>query len=338
MTYPQPSPYPAPQPYPQQAPQPQAYAPQPMPPQQQYAPQPQQTPAVQYGPPQPMPQPQAQYAPQSPTQPAAPQVPAPGGNPFSKPKAGGPVEPRPRIKDLRGRLVAFRPTAFEPNAVNNLAGPGQAATQPRVTADVYIFDGGPLVFGGSPDYERKPTPHTHQVETPTMFTNMWITSTNIIRALTETPPGGVQQPAAGIVFGRIVRSEVGQNPWNLEEVPETSPEFAHCVQVFVSWQSGQAKPNVPVPLAQQPQQQAQQYGPPGLQGYPPAPQTQGYPPAPQPMMPQPQQQGAPDFPPPGPWQAVPDQYAALSPQDRVAVWQQAQAAQAMPQQGNPFAQ
>jgi hypothetical protein len=361
VTYP-PQPYPAPQPYPVPAapgyvPPASPYPSQPMAPQA-YAPQPQQAPQVQYGPPQPMPQPQQQYAPQASTQPAAQQVPAPGGNPFSKPKAGGPVEPRPRIKDLAGRLVAFRATAFEANAVNNLAGPNQDKTQPRVTADCYVFDGGTLVFGGSPDYERKPTPHTHQVETPTMFTNMWITSTNIIRALTETPPGGVQGPAAGIVFGRIVRSEVGQNPWNLEEVPETSPEFAHCVQVFVSWQSGQAKPNVPVPLAQaapspqQLQQQAtqqyqQQYGipapGPAELAYAAQQAPQPYPPQP---MPQPQQQyapqpvpqapqGAPDFPPPGPWQAVPQQYAALSPADRVAVWQQAQAQQAG---GNPFAQ
>jgi hypothetical protein len=307
-----------------------------------------------------------QYAPPAP-QPAAPvqSVPAPGTNPFQAPKIAA-ATLAPRIKDLAGRLVAFRPTLFEPEAPNNLAGPNQAKTQPRVTADCYVFDGGTLVFGGSPDYDKKPTPHTHQVEPPTMLPGMWITSENIVRALTETPVGGRQQITPGLVLGRIVRSQVGNMPWNLEPVDMAGPEVAHCAAIFAQWQSGQSKPNQPVPLAQaapsalqtqtanayqaqygipapNPAElayaaQQQQYAQPPAGFAPqPAPMPQYAPPAPAPM-PQPAAPaGVPPFPPAGAWAAVPEQYAALSDADKGAVWAAAGPPAASPV-GNPFAQ
>ncbi len=331
----------------QQQPQPQQYAPPapaaPVP--QQYAPQPQYAPPA----PQPMAPPVPQYAPPAP-QPAAPvaaAVPAPGTNPFQAPKIAA-ATLTPRVKDLAGRLVAFRPTLFEAEAPNNLAGPNQAKTQPRVTADCYVFDGGTLVFGGSPDYDKKPTPHTHQVEPPAMFPGMWITSENIIRALTETPPGGRQQITPGLVLGRIVRSQVGNMPWNLEPVDMSGPEVAHCAMIFAQWQSGQSTPNQPVPLAQTAPPPAYAYTPgsqyPGQPIQPPAapqpmapaPQPQYAPPAPMPA-PVPQPAAVPPFPPAGAWAAVPEQYAALSDGDKAAVWAAAGATAAAPA-GNPFAQ
>jgi hypothetical protein len=348
----------------QQQPAAPQYAP-PAAPAQQYA----QPPSAYAPAPQLMPQPQ-QYAPPAPAAPVQ-SVPAPGTNPFQAPRVAA-ATLTPRIKDLAGRLVAFRPTLFEPEAPNSLAGPNQAKTQPRVTADCYVFDGGTLVFGGSPDYDKKPTPHTHQVEPPTMLPGMWITSENIVRALTETPPGGRQQITPGLVLGRIVRSQVGNMPWNLEPVDMAGPEVAHCAAIFAQWQSGQSKPNQPVPLAQaappapNPLQamqvqaanayqaqygipapspaelayaaQQQQYAQPpaGFAPQPaPAPRSQYAPPAPMPQPAAPA--GVPPFPPAGAWAAVPEQYAALSDADKAAVWAAAGPQSAAPA-GNPFAQ
>lgn len=294
-------------------------------------------PSANYAPPVPQayaPAPTTQYAP-------PPQVPAPGSDPFRRQEKQV-AALTPRIQELAGRLVAFRATKFEPAVPNTLGKPGE--TQARVTADVYIFDGAPMVFGGSPDYSPKPTPHTHVVDMPTMFTGMWITKELLIRAMTETPVGGQQQPAAGIIIGRIGRSQhPGSNhPWIIEDVSETSPEYAAAVAVFVSWQSGQTKPNLPRPLAAQAPTAPTAYVDPstGLPVGSAAPMAVPAPvPVPQPMpapVPMPVD-AAPPFPPQvGPWAGLTDQYAALSPSDKAAVWGAAQATSVGV--GNPFSQ
>lgn len=155
------------------------------------------------------------------------------GSPFTNPIAPGAPDPAPRPRDLEGCLVAYSPTGFTAaGAEGNTTGVGTSEPRDRVTTDLLILDvprvprgahqptPGVVAFGGSPDWDQKPTPHYLQVAAPARFEGAWVSNGNIVRALA---PG--RQPLVGqMVLGRIVRSDVGQRPFNLVAVAGTPDE------------------------------------------------------------------------------------------------------------------
>lgn len=234
----------------------------------------------------------------------------PNTNPFTSPAAPGGGDPAPRPRDLAGCLVAYSPRIFTPaGAPGNTEGVGGAPPRDRVTTDLIILEtpNGPIMFGGSPEYEAKPTPHTHRVAGPARFSGAWVSNSNIVKALA---PGG--QPLVGqMVLGRIERSEIGNRPFNIVDVAGT-PDMDKAIYLWSQIQMGALPYNEPVPL----------------NGVAPAPANSvqyGAPAAPPPMPPaqHPLQQYAPQiapnsFPPP----ATPPAQAPVDP--AYAAWLAAQ--------------
>ena len=167
-----------------------------------------------------------------------------GSNPFIEPAAPGGGDPAPRPRDLEGALVAYHPTQFvAAGAPGNTTGLAGQEPRDRVTANLFVLEAPrPIVFGGSPEYEAKPTPHYLTVQAPARFKDVWISNANIVRALA---PGGV--PAGGIMLGRVVRSDIGNRPFNLESVKGT-PDEARMIELWSRLQMGAAVWNDPVPL------------------------------------------------------------------------------------------
>ena len=169
-------------------------------------------------------------------------------NPFSSPAAPGAGAPAPRPRDLEGCLVAYAPRVFTPaGAPGNTTGVGKSDPRDRVTTDVYLLEslpGRPVLFGGSPDYEADPKPHTHSITGPARWSGAWVSNTNIVKAL--APDG---HPLVGqMVLGRIARSEVGNKPFNLVDVAGT-PDMDKAIAIWSALQMGGATYNEPVPLA-----------------------------------------------------------------------------------------
>lgn len=130
---------------------------------------------------------------------------------------------RPAIRDMIGRVVVIRPTRLERD-VQNPTEPGK--TQDRITADVLVLDGGPMEFGGNLARHK---PLTMTVPTPFLVKAMYISNTNIVKAVEE-------QVGRGVVLGRItvgVASNPQQNPpFNLIKVDQSDPKYAAAVQVY----------------------------------------------------------------------------------------------------------
>jgi hypothetical protein len=168
-------------------------------------------------------------------------------NPFSSPAAPGAGAPAPRPRDLEGCLVAYAPRVFTPaGAPGNTTGVGKSDPRDRVTTDVYLLEsipGRPVLFGGSPDYEADPKPHTHTVTGPARWSGAWVSNSNIVKAL--APDG---HPLVGqMLLGRIARSEVGNKPWNLVDVAGT-PDMDKAIAIWSALQMGGATYNEPIPL------------------------------------------------------------------------------------------
>lgn len=190
-------------------------------------------------------------------------------NPFTNPTAPGAPDPAPRPRDLEGCLVAYAPREFTPaGAPGNEQGVGTSAPRDRVTTDVIILEipqnqrgphqpaPGLVCFGGSPEWDQQPTPHYLVVGAPARFEGAWISNSNIVRALA---PGG--KPLLGeMVLGRIVRSNVGQRPFNLESV-EGTPDMDRAVAIWSAIQMGQLAPQVPQPIPGAPVPAARQSTP-----------------------------------------------------------------------------
>ena len=169
-------------------------------------------------------------------------------NPFSSPAAPGAGAPAPRPRDLEGCLVAYAPRVFTPaGAPGNTTGVGKSEPRDRVTTDVYLLEsipGRPVLFGGSPDYEADPKPHTHSVVGPARWSGAWVSNSNIVKAL--APDG---HPLVGqMVLGRIARSEVGNKPFNLVDVAGT-PDMDKAIAIWSALQMGGAVYNEPTPLS-----------------------------------------------------------------------------------------
>jgi len=286
--------------YPQQYP-PQGYAPQP---QQQYAP-------PQYGQPYPQqgyPQPQQYGQPQGYPQPAPAAAPPP---PITYPTTLGDPDPkassvpRPRLQDIgrANRLVLIRPLKIERNVPNTQGKPGDV--QDRMTADVVIFDGGPVAWGGKPE---RGVPHTTQSPLPYEIPAMYISSGPIITQC--------ERRMNEVVVGRLGITELpnGQTAYGLTNA--SADEKAIVTQFLFAKAQGQlgdpqpAQAAQPAQVSPPPQQYAQQpqaqpqYAP---QQPPQAPQ--GYP--------QPQQYGPPQGVPQGPAPQAPPAWAP--PQQQVDV-------------------
>ena len=240
------------------------------------------------------PQPQPQYVPQAP--PAPQPAPAPNGAPmFHNPAAPGAGDTlAPKIYELAGCLVFFEPTALTPAGTgDNLTGYGKDAPRDRITTNITILatgDGQPITIGRTDPAD----PPTHVVSAPARFVGVWMSNVNIVRAL--APDG---QPLVGAkVLGRIVRSEVGQKPWNVVAVDGT-PDMALAVETLNRIGLGQLAYAEPQPLAAPAPANSVQYAPqaqPQMQQPMQAPPAYGWPqnvPQPQPqqqMAPPPQQQ------------------------------------------------
>lgn len=157
-------------------------------------------------------------------------------NPFHAPAPVGGV--RPRVRDLAGRMVAFVPTAL----ALNLPGIKAGTFQDRITADVVVFDGGVLEFGGKPE---KGIPHTLVISTPCEFTGMYLSQVNMVSALR----GSVN---AGVVLGRIVQGQTavaGNNPpWNLVPIEPSDPMYRMALDYWSARALGQIVKPEPQPL------------------------------------------------------------------------------------------
>lgn len=158
-------------------------------------------------------------------------------NPFTDPGGFGAKGPRPR--DMVGALVAYSPRIFTPaGAPGNEKGVDGGAPRDQVIADLIILEmppgGAPILFGGSPEWEAKPTPHDMILHAaPAKFPSVYVSSQNIVRPLA---PGG--QPLVGqMVLGRIVRSDVGRRPFNLVSVSGT-PDMEKAIQIWSQIQMG----------------------------------------------------------------------------------------------------
>ena len=179
-------------------------------------------------------------------------------NPFSSPAAPGAPDPAPRPRDLVGCLVAYSPREFTAaGAPGNEKGVGEGANasppRDRVTADLIVLStpGDQMIpFGGSPEWERKPTPHYLQVGGPARFDGVWVNNQTIVKALA---PGG--QPLLGqLILGVIERSTFGNMPFNLVAVDGT-PNMTRAIEIYTALAAGamQYRQVMPIPGAPVPQ-------------------------------------------------------------------------------------
>lgn len=161
--------------------------------------------------------------------------------PFTNPRVGG-GEPGPAISELDGRVVAFVVKKYDPNATDPAGKP-----KPAVTADVYVIDNGtPLQYGGNysliPSEQRLPY---MQVSTPVHFANRIYSGVNIVRALQS-------EVGKAPVLGVIVRSEVGNRPWNLDVLADDDPRRAFAGQFWSAMMTGQWTNPIGVPIPGRP--------------------------------------------------------------------------------------
>jgi hypothetical protein len=134
---------------------------------------------------------------------------------FSDPSAVG--GDRPAVRDFVGRVVVIKPTRYEQN-IPNQKEPGKF--QDRITADVYVLDGGPMEFGGNPTRGK---PNTLTVATPYLVKDMYISNTNVVKAVRD-------EVGRGVVLGRVTRGKASDpmhnDPFNLVTLDPSDPARA----------------------------------------------------------------------------------------------------------------
>lgn len=204
-------------------------------------------------------------------------------SPFSNPAPPGAAGVAPKIYELAGCLVAFSPTALtKAGEGDNTTGFGKDAPRDRITTNIFLLEtpnGQPITIGRN-DPTAAPT---DLVAAPARFTGVWMSADNIVRALA---PGG--QPLVGaMILGRVVRSEVGNKPWNLMSV-EGTPDMDRAIAIWSALQMGQPY-NEPQPINPPAPANTVQYGAPAPQyapsPTPPQPTAWAVPPVPQPPAP-----------------------------------------------------
>lgn len=212
---------------------------------------------------QPNPYAQPQQYPQAPAQ-----QPAPGADPFANPVMGGNGL---KIRDLANRYVILVPRYYDANAKSKDGN----TTRPSVTMDVIVLDGGPLIYGDTQDNAgRVLSPPTMRADVmPMEFLGVIASNDNIVRAVRD------QLATQSPVIGRIVRSDVGNRPWNLAKLDPFSPADSdirtRAGQLWSAKLAGQWVSPKPVPIGGAPAPAQQPYAQPNAAYGAPAP-AQGY--------------------------------------------------------------
>ena len=277
-----------------------------------------------------MPQTQATYAP--PVSQPAPAMDLGFGDP-----SGGVTNPTAR--HLVGRTVVMIPKRVDENAKYN--------DQPRPTAyfDLYVVDGGPLMYGDSED-RANPRPFTHTIETPAFFADAMsgnVMFVNEVRSKLDS----AGRPTA-MALGVVQQGTRGRKPYMLtrcgkdvdgNERPDGQQRADAAQKLVFEHRSGEWTPPRATPLAQAqaPQVPQVQYG----GRMPDGTAYAGYPPGqPAPTYAQPAQAAqtsavpAPPtgYPPAPGWENNP-LWGIFTPDQQSQIWQQVNAAAQANQQG-----
>lgn len=142
---------------------------------------------------------------------------------------------RPRIADLRNRTVIVQPLSI----ARNVPGVQPGSLQDRITANIFVLDGGPLEFGGKPE---KFVPHTLVVPTPFLAEGMYISQTNMVQALTASLPSP-QKPQGGLVVGVITQGRANNPqhnpPWNIVALEAGDPRRQLAASLLQAFFTGQ---------------------------------------------------------------------------------------------------
>lgn len=142
---------------------------------------------------------------------------------------------RTRIADLRNRCVIVQPIAI----ARSVPGVKAGDVQDRITANIFVLDGGPLQFGGKPE---KYVPHTLVVATPYVAEGIYISQVNLVAALLPSLPSP-QSPQGGLVIGVIeqgITNTPGNNPpWNLTLLDPADPRRGLAAQILQRFFTGQ---------------------------------------------------------------------------------------------------
>lgn len=252
----------------------------------------------------PQPPMQQPYYPQPPAQQYAPQPAAVPQQVSAATRAAESSGDFVRIKDLGpGRLVLIIPTLLTENLPSKYPdASGKPKLQSRVTADVIVLDGEPYAFGGKPDDEFAPVPHTHQVAPVARHRGCYLSGAPLVGQLRKAVPttaGGLSE-GQGMIYGRIEKRRPaqpgGRASWVIADNP--SPEDGATAQAWLDRMRAaqdvyseptlmQYAPAMPMPnayytpAAQEAWQQATQqpnYGPaPAQQPWPIQQPPQGWP-------------------------------------------------------------
>lgn len=197
-------------------------------------------------------------------QPAAPGGPA-GGDPFGAPGAATGGGDSPRIAQLEGRLVLWRPTSFEANSA------GGAGFDPSdlVVTEAVIIDGPPIP-GSLDGNSGVMTPFAAGPKVAPFYVgSMWIRGKVVPSQLKEYVPG------RGFCLGRVAKGKpasTGKPPWIIADPTEEDRVIGR--QIHAAWEQ--------IKAAVQAAPAPEQFGAPGAQQGPPPGWGQ---PAPQPAPP-----------------------------------------------------
>lgn len=142
--------------------------------------------------------------------------------------------PGPGFDDLQGRTVAIFPTqvgvskAFK-GQTKNVDADGNV---PTVWFDIYIVDGGDIIYGAAPKAEPPRPMPTHKAVAPTVFRNQMSSHVNIYRALHMYAGKGAY------VIGVVGRSSIGNNPYQIEKLEPGDPRQALAQQIVTEFVTG----------------------------------------------------------------------------------------------------
>lgn len=277
---------------------------------------------------------------------AAPQFVNPGETPaaapalgFQDPSGGGGASPAAR--HLEDRTIIIRPRRIDETSSY------QGQSRPTAYLDLYVIDGGPLIFGDSED-RANPRPPTHRIETPAYFENVMIGNTAFVSEVrSKLGPDG---RATGLALGVVQRGTRGKRPYMITTCakdldgnlrPDGEQRRTLAQQIYQAHEQGTWQPPKAVPLAAAVQQQ------PAAQVNYAQPQQLAWPAHPAPAVPdaahyaQPQQYAGPaqfgdhvpapastampgSLPPAPNWD--PAQWAHFTTEQQQAIWAQASAA------------
>lgn len=152
--------------------------------------------------------------------------------------------PGPGFGDLMGRTVAIFPTqdgvskAFSSDDKRADAN----GNVPTIWFDLYVVDGGPIIYGSAPKANPPRPMPTHQSDAPAVFRNQMTSHVNIHRAL---------QPYVGkgaYVIGVIGRSTIGSNPYQIEKLAAGDLRMVAAQQIVTEFVTGARAEVPPTPL------------------------------------------------------------------------------------------